>query len=169
MAKTKGEHSFPFFVYKMPTLQKIALFPGSFDPFTKGHLDIVNRGSLLFDKLIIAIGNNTAKQRYFPIEVMKQKIELATNQNPKIAVEIFEGLTSNFAKEVGANFLLRGLRNTTDFEYENTLAQVNNYLNEGLETVFLITNPEYAYISSTIVRELHRYGGNVGKFLPYQL
>jgi len=148
---------------------KIALFPGSFDPFTKGHLDIVERGQGLFDKIIIGIGNNTVKQRYLPIELMKEKIESSINHLPNIEVIIFEGLTSHFAKEIGAQYLLRGLRNTTDFEYENTIAQVNNYLNEGLETVFLITNPQYAYISSTIVREIHRFGGNVEKFLPYTL
>lgn len=150
-------------------MKRIALFPGSFDPFTKGHLDIVERGSLLFDELVIGIGKNTAKQRYLPIDVMKEKIEMAISHNPKIKVQIFEGLTSTFAKEIGAQFLLRGLRNTTDFEYENTIAQVNNYLFDGLETVFLITNPTYAYISSTIVREIHKFGGNVEKFLPYSL
>lgn len=150
-------------------MQKIALFPGSFDPFTNGHLDIVQRGSLLFDKVVIGIGNNTSKQRYISLDVMKEKIELCTRENPKIEVAIFEGLTSSYAQQIGAKFLLRGLRNTTDFEYENTIAQVNNYLNEGLETVFLITHPAYAYISSTIVREIHRFNGNVEKFLPYPL
>jgi pantetheine-phosphate adenylyltransferase len=149
--------------------KKIALFPGSFDPFTKGHLDIVLRGSQLFDEVVIGIGNNTSKQRALPIEVMKTKIEECFANKDKIKVKIFEGLTSNFAKEIGAQYLLRGLRNTTDFEYENTIAQVNNYLNEGLETVFLITHPEFAYISSTIVRELLKFDANVDKFLPYKL
>ena len=154
----------------MPLLmQRIALFPGSFDPFTKGHLDIVQRGSLLFDKVIIGIGNNTSKQRHFPLDVMKERIEFCTKGNPKIEVTVFEGLTSSYAQQIGAQYLLRGLRNTTDFEYENTIAQVNNYLNEGLETIFLITHPAYAYISSTIVREIHRFNGNVEKFLPYSL
>lgn len=150
-------------------MQRIALFPGSFDPFTKGHLDIVQRGSPLFDKIIIGIGNNTAKQRYFPLDLMKEKIAFCTKDLPKVEVAVFEGLTSAYAKQIGANYLLRGLRNTTDFEYENTIAQVNNYLNEDLETVFLITHPAYAYISSTIVREIHRFNGNVEKFLPYSL
>ncbi len=149
--------------------KRIALFPGSFDPFTNGHLDIVVRGSDLFDELIIGIGNNSSKQRYLPIETMKKHIESSVAFDPKIKVIIFEGLTSNFAKEIGARYLLRGLRNTTDFEYENTIAQVNSYLNEDLETVFLITNPQYAYISSTIVREIHKFGGSVEKFLPYEL
>ena len=148
---------------------KIALFPGSFDPFTRGHLDIVERGSTLFDQIIVGIGNNSSKQRYLSIEVMKEKIENTFLHNPKVKVIVFEGLTSLFAKQIGAKFLLRGLRNTTDFEYENTIAQVNNYLNDDLETVFLITHPEHAYISSTIVREILRFGGNVDKFLPYKL
>ncbi len=150
-------------------MEKIALFPGSFDPFTYGHLDIVHRGSLLFDKVVIGIGHNTAKKRYFPLELMKEKIASCVQGNPKIETVVFEGLTSSFAKSIGANYLLRGLRNTTDFEYENTIAQVNNYLNEGLETVFLITHPAHAYISSTVVREVHRFNGNVDKFLPYPL
>jgi pantetheine-phosphate adenylyltransferase len=150
-------------------MQRIALFPGSFDPFTNGHLDIVERGALFFDKVVIGIGNNTTKQRYFPIELMQKKIEGCFANNPKVEVVVFKGLTSSFAKEIGASFLLRGLRNTTDFEYENTIAQVNNYLNEDLETVFLITNPSFAYISSTIVREIHRFEGNVDRFLPYKL
>lgn len=149
--------------------KRIALFPGSFDPFTNGHLDIVVRGSNMFDELIIGIGNNSSKQRYLPIEEMKKKIESAVAFDPKIKVMVFEGLTSNFAKEIGARYLLRGLRNTTDFEYENTIAQVNSYLNEDLETVFLITSPQFAYISSTIVREIHKFGGSVEKFLPYKL
>ncbi|MFN8437121.1 MAG: pantetheine-phosphate adenylyltransferase [Cytophagales bacterium] len=147
----------------------IGLFPGSFDPFTKGHEDIVLRGAKLVDKLIIAIGNNTQKSRMFPVEVMKQKIEEAFKDNPKISVEIYSGLTSHYAKEINANILLRGLRNTTDFEYENTIAQVNNYLNEELETVFLITSPQFAYISSSIVRELHKFGTDVSAFLPYSI
>ena len=118
---------------------------------------------------MIGIGNNTSKQRALPIELMKTKIEECFANNDKIKVKIFEGLTSNFAKEIGAKYLLRGLRNTTDFEYENTIAQVNSYLNDGLETVFLITHPEFAYISSTIVRELLKFEANVDKFLPYKL
>jgi pantetheine-phosphate adenylyltransferase len=150
-------------------MEKIALFPGSFDPFTKGHLDIVQRGSVLFDKVIIGIGHNTSKHRYFPLDLMREKIEFCIKDNPRIETIVFEGLTSSFAKSIRANYLLRGLRNTTDFEYENTIAQVNNYLNEGLETVFLITDPNFAYISSTVVREVHRFGGNLEKFLPYEL
>lgn len=151
-------------------MKKIAIFPGSFDPFTKGHEDIVLRGLTLFDKVIIAIGHNTAKHnRYFEINMMVDKINETFAQHDNIEVVVYNELTATFAKQHGANFLLRGLRNTTDFEYENSISQVNKYLNEELESVFLITSPELAAVSSTIIREVHRYGGNVDPFLPYSL
>lgn len=148
-------------------MKKIALFPGSFDPFTKGHMDIVIRGAALFDELVIGVGINTAKQRYFKIEDMIAKIEEAVKEYPHVKVIPYEGLTASFAKKINAKFLLRGLRNTTDFEYENTIAQANKHQWEELETVFLITDPRLAYISSSIVRDLHKYGANVQEFLPY--
>lgn len=150
-------------------MKKVALFPGSFDPFTKGHADIVSRGLKLFDEVIIGIGTNTQKQRYFPLELMVQKIRAAFNDSDKIRIISYDDLTANVARDLGANFLLRGLRNTTDFEYENTISQVNRHLIEELETVFLITSPELAPISSTIVRELHKFGAKVNDFLPYDL
>jgi pantetheine-phosphate adenylyltransferase len=150
-------------------MNKIAIFPGSFDPFTKGHENIVLRGVDLFDKVIVAIGNNSTKERHFSIEFMISKIKETFVDYPNVEVISFKGLTSNFAKEMGANYLLRGLRNTTDFEYENTIAQVNAHLNEDLETIFLITAPSLAYISSSIVRELHKFDGDVKPFLPYSL
>ena len=151
-------------------MKKIALFPGSFDPFTKGHHDIVLRGLNLFDEIIISIGHNTTKKnRYFDIELMVEKIETLYNENPNVRVVLYNELTSSLAKKHDANYLLRGLRNTTDFEYENTISQMNRYLNEDLETVFLITSPQFAAISSTIIREVHRYGGNVREFLPYDI
>lgn len=150
-------------------MKKVAIFPGSFDPFTKGHENIVLRGTELFDKIIVAIGNNSTKERHFSIEMMEEKIRETFKNHPTVEVMNFKGLTSNFAKEMGANFLLRGLRNTTDFEYENTIAQVNAHLNQNLETIFLITAPSLAYISSSIVRELHKFGGDVKPFLPYDL
>jgi pantetheine-phosphate adenylyltransferase len=150
-------------------MKKIALFPGSFDPFTKGHMDIVIRGAALFDELVIGVGINTAKQRYFKIEDMISKIEEAVKEYPHVKVMPYEGLTASFAKKINAKFLLRGLRNTTDFEYENTIAQANKHQWEELETVFLITDPRLAYISSSIVRDLHKYGANVQEFLPYSI
>lgn len=150
-------------------MKKIALFPGSFDPFTKGHADIVMRGLKLFDEVIIGIGTNSAKKRYFSLEEMIKKIEETFNGNPNVKIVSYDDLTANAALANGANFLLRGLRNTTDFEYENTISQVNRHLTGNLETVFLITSPEFAPISSTIVRELHKFGAKVDDYLPYDL
>jgi pantetheine-phosphate adenylyltransferase len=150
--------------------KKIAIFPGSFDPFTKGHEDIVLRGLQLFDEIIIAIGHNTKKSnRYFDIDLMSDKIRTTFKESPSIRVEVFAELTAEFARRNNAHYLLRGLRNTTDFEYENSIAQVNRNINQDLESVFLITSPQFAYINSSIIREVHRYGGDVAPFLPYAL
>jgi len=151
-------------------MKRVALFPGSFDPFTRGHEDIVLRGLLLFDEIVISIGYNTQKNiRYFPIETMVEKISSTFKKYPAISVKTYAELTAEFARKHNARFLLRGLRNTTDFEYENSIAQVNKHLNEGLESVFLITSPQFAAISSSIIREVHKYGGDVSDFLPYKL
>lgn len=151
-------------------MKRIAIFPGSFDPFTKGHQDIVLRGLALFDEIIVAIGYNSAKsQRYFPIEFMVDKINETFKSEPRISVQTFSELTAAFAKRNGARYLLRGLRNTTDFEYENSIAQVNRQLNPELESVFLITSPAFASISSSIIREVHRYNGDVSTLIPYKL
>lgn len=150
--------------------KRIALFPGSFDPFTKGHEDIVLRGLQVFDEIIIAIGYNSQKsQRYFDIDLMMGKIRETFKNYPNIKVEHFNLLTAEFARQNGAQFLLRGIRNTTDFEYENSIAQVNRELYEELESVFLITSPQFAWISSSIIREVHKYKGDVSEFLPYTL
>ncbi|MEX0884197.1 MAG: pantetheine-phosphate adenylyltransferase, partial [Cyclobacteriaceae bacterium] len=133
-------------------MKKTALFPGSFDPYTKGHHDIVMRGLNLFDEIIISVGHNTTKKsRYFDIEMMVEKINSIYEEMPKVKVILYNELTSSLAKKHQAGYLLRGLRNTTDFEYENTISQMNRYLNEDLETVFLITSPEFAAISSSII------------------
>jgi pantetheine-phosphate adenylyltransferase len=151
-------------------MKRVALFPGSFDPFTKGHEDIVLRGLQLFDEIIIAVGYNSGKsQRYFPIEKMVQHISDTFTEYPGIKVQTYSELTAEYARKNNARYLLRGLRNTTDFEYENSIAQVNRYLNEELESVFLITSPQFASISSSIIREVHRYNGDVSSFLPYKL
>lgn len=150
-------------------MKRIALFPGSFDPFTKGHYDIVIRGQKLFDEIIVAIGQNTKKKRYFPLELMIEKVSETFAHQDRIKVVTYNELTASFVKKFDARFLLRGLRNTTDFEYENSIAQVNTYLNSELESVFLITSPEYAAINSSIIREVHRYNGDINVFLPYEL
>jgi len=151
------------------TLKRIALFPGSFDPFTNGHFDIVIRSLSLFDEVVIAVGYNTSKKRYFDVELISTKIKAVFADYANVSVEIYNELTSEFAKKKGARFLLRGLRNTTDFEYENGISQVNKHLNPELETIFLITSPQYAAISSSIIRELHKYGADTSAFLPYSL
>ncbi|MBX2840244.1 MAG: pantetheine-phosphate adenylyltransferase [Flammeovirgaceae bacterium] len=151
-------------------MKKIALFPGSFDPFTKGHADVVRRGRKIFDEIIISIGFNQNKhKREFDIDLMIQKIEDAFSDDPGIKVITYNELTAHLAQKYKAHFLLRGLRNTTDFEYENSIAQINSHIFENLETVFLITSPEYAYISSSIVREIYKYGQNIEDFIPYKL
>ncbi len=151
-------------------MKKTALFPGSFDPYTKGHHEIVIRGLNIFDEIIIGVGHNTNKKsRYFDLDLMLEKIKSVYVSMPQVKVMVYNELTSSLAKKYQAKYILRGLRNTTDFEYENTISQMNRYLNEDLETVFLITSPEFAAISSTIIREVHRYGGHVEKFLPYKV
>lgn len=151
-------------------MKRVALFPGSFDPFTRGHEDIVLRGLSLFDEIVIAIGYNSKKNtRYFEIERMLGCIRQTFRNYPQISVETYSELTATFAQKKGAAYLLRGLRNTTDFEYENTISQVNRDLNRNMESVFLITSPQLAAINSSIVREVHRYGGDVRAYLPYTL
>ena len=148
---------------------KTAVFPGSFDPFTLGHYDIVIRSLRLFDEVIIAMGHNSQKKRYFDVDVMISKIEHAFREQPQVKVVLYDELTADFAKRYNAHFLVRGLRNTTDFEYENSISQVNRHLNKDLETIFLITSPVYASISSSIIREVHKYKGDIRPFLPYEL
>lgn len=151
-------------------MKKVAIFPGTFDPYTMGHHDIVMRSLKIFDEVIIGIGyNSTKKNRYFEIDLMVEKIKSVYVDISSVKVIVYNELTSTLAKKHNAQFLIRGLRNTIDFEYENTISQMNRYLNEELETVFLITSPEYASISSTIIREVHRYGSNVNEFLPYKI
>jgi pantetheine-phosphate adenylyltransferase len=147
----------------------IALFPGSFDPFTNGHLDIVQRGLALFDQVIVAIGTNSSKQRYLPVEQMQGLIAGLFAHEPRVSVRIFAGLTAEFARETGAAFLLRGLRSSPDFEYEKPIAFGNQHVNPGLETVFLLTSPMLSAISSTIIRDIHRFGGNVDEFVPFAM
>lgn len=150
-------------------MPRIALFPGSFDPFTNGHLDVVRRGIGLFDEVIVAIGTNSSKARYLPAEQMQALIAELFRHEPRVSVRTFRGLTAEFARHTGARYLLRGLRNSPDFEYEKPIAYGNEHLNPGLETVFLLTSPTLSAISSTIIRDIHRFGGNVDAFLPFAL
>ena len=149
--------------------KRIAIFPGPFDPYTLGHLDIVSRGLKIFDHIFIAIGNNPKKNRYFDINLIKEKIHKLYSSNSSIDVVNYNKLTATLAKDLNANFILRGLRNTTDFEFENSISQINKDLNSNLETIFLITSPKLAPISSTIIRDVIRYGGDINKYLPYNI
>ena len=148
---------------------RVAIFPGSFDPFTNGHYDIVTRGLRLFDRIIIGLGYNSQKKRYFSPYQMRSLIERAFSGARNVEVLIYDQLTASLAREQNAAFLLRGLRNTTDFEFENSVSQLNKGLHEELETVFLITSAAYSGINSSLVRELHQYGGDISHYLPYDL
>ena len=147
------------------TSKKIAVFPGSFDPITLGHVDIINRALPLFDTIIIAIGSNAAKNHMWSLEQRKATIESLFENNDTIKVATYQGLTASFCKNQGAQFILRGLRNSTDFEYEQTIAQANDKVN-GIESVFIISSPEYGFISSSIVRDIARNGGDYSKLVP---
>ncbi len=148
---------------------RIALFPGSFDPFTKGHEDIVLRAMDLFDEIHIVIGRNVQKKRHFDLEWMKEKLTQLFETYDKVVVDSYDELTADYAKKKGANYILRGLRNTTDFEFENSIAAFNKNLYPELETIFLITSPQYAFISSSVIREVHAYGGDISNYLPYEI
>ncbi len=144
---------------------KRAIFPGSFDPITLGHLDIIERGITLFDELIIAIGVNSDKKYMFPLEKRKQFIEETFKNEPKIKVVTYEGMTINFCKKMNAQFILRGLRNPADFEFEKAIAHTNRKLSE-IETVFLLTSSGKSYISSSIVRDVIRNNGDYTGLVP---
>lgn len=149
--------------------QKIAVFPGSFDPITTGHVDLVERALPLFDKIIVAIGVNTQKQTLFSLEERIQWLEDVFAHEDRIAVDYFENLTAHYCTRIGANFLLRGLRNASDFDYEKTISQLNHIVGNGIETIFLISQPAYSHISSTIVREIIKGGGDASPFIPGQV
>ena len=145
--------------------KRVALFPGSFDPFTRGHESIVRRALPLFDRFIIAIGVNADKRSFLTMEQRKAMIESVFKDDPRVEVMSYTGLTVDVAREVGAGFIVRGVRLIQDFENEKHLAEVNRDLT-GIETILLYTLPEYSHISSSIVRELHRYGQDVSRYLP---
>jgi pantetheine-phosphate adenylyltransferase len=147
-------------------MDKIAIFPGSFDPFTVGHESIVRRALTMFDKIIIMIGFNSNKDSFFPIEKRLNWINQVFKDNEKVEVRIHEGLTVDFCKEVGAKYILRGIRTSADFEYERAIAQVNKKMHPEIETVFLLTLPEHTPINATIVRDIIFHGGDASMFLP---
>ncbi len=142
-----------------------AVFPGSFDPITLGHVDIIERALPLFDEIVIAIGVNATKSYMWTLEERIEKIEAAFKGISKIKVTSYQGLTADFCKTEKAQYILRGLRNTADFSYEQTIAQANEKVN-GVDSVLLISNPEYSYISSSIVRDIARHGGDYSLLVP---
>ncbi|EDM42986.1 pantetheine-phosphate adenylyltransferase (phosphopantetheine adenylyltransferase) [unidentified eubacterium SCB49] len=147
------------------SVKKIAVFPGSFDPITLGHMDIIKRAIPLFDEIIVAIGTNAAKKYMWSLEERMDKLEKAFSSYPTVTVSDYNGLTAEFCKKNNAQFILRGLRNTTDFTYEQTIAQANEKVNE-VDSVFLICSPEYAFISSSIVRDIARNNGDYSSLIP---
>ena len=147
----------------------IAIFPGSFDPITVGHVDLVKRAVPLFDQIIVAIGINSQKKYLFDLEQRINWLERVFADMPKVRVDSYEGLTAHYCMKVNANYMLRGLRNASDFDYEKTISQLNNIVGKGIETVFLISRPEYSHISSTIVREIITGKGDASPFLPPQI
>ncbi|MCW5907386.1 MAG: pantetheine-phosphate adenylyltransferase [Chitinophagales bacterium] len=150
-------------------MKKIAVFPGSFDPITKGHSDIVLRSLPLFDEIIIAIGVNSQKQSLFSLEQRIAWIKQVFKEQPKVRVESYEGLTVNFCAKMQAGYLLRGIRSSADFEYEKTIAHLNHDMLPEVETVLILARPELSSISSTIVREIIRGKGKVEKFVPAEI
>ena len=145
---------------------KIALFPGSFDPVTKAHVDILKRSISLFDKVVIGIGINSTKQALLPIETRQQILQAVFADEPKVEVQTYFGLTVDYCKQIGAAYMIRGIRTVSDFEYEKAIAQMNHALVPEIESIFIVSKPGYSSISSTIVRDILRNGGDVSQFVP---
>lgn len=147
-------------------MKRIAVFPGSFDPITKGHENIVKRASLLFDEIVVAIGSNSSKSSMFSLDLRTEWLTKVFEQHSNVRVSHYNGLTIDYARSIGARFLLRGVRNGGDFEYERTIAQMTKAMAPELETVILFTDPEFAAINSTVVREILKNHGDVSQFVP---
>ena len=147
-------------------MQRICLFPGTFDPVTLGHVDIINRALPLFDKIIVGIGSNTSKAPMFSDKQRMNWINEIYKDEDRVEGAVYEGLTINFCQKIGAHFILRGIRYVSDFEYEKTIADANRTLDRSIETVFLTGEPKYTSVASTIVRDIIRNGGDASHFLP---
>lgn len=145
-------------------MKRIGLFPGSFDPFTKGHEAVVKKALELFDEVIIGIGTNTSKSYLFSLEKRKEHIRSLFPDNEKVKIETYQKLTVDFCHEIGAGYIIRGLRDSKDFEYEKSIAHMNHDIS-GIETVFFLTDQQYGAINSTIIREIFRNGGNISPFV----
>ena len=147
-------------------MQRICLFPGTFDPVTLGHTDIINRALPLFDKVVVGIGINATKNPMFTADQRKLWFEEIYKNEPKLSVETYDGLTVKFCESIGAKFILRGIRYVSDFEYEKTIADANRTMDSKIETIFLTGEPKYTSVASTIVRDILRNGGDASPFLP---
>ena len=147
-------------------MTKKALFPGSFDPFTLGHASVIEKALTVFDHIVIGIGQNSTKSSYFDLEHRVTWIEENYTSESAVSVEWYQKLTVEYAAEIGCSHIIRGLRNQSDFQYESNIAHLNRELNADIETVFFLCEPKYAAINSTIVREIHRNGGNINAFVP---
>lgn len=147
-------------------MERICLFPGTFDPITLGHTDVIDRALDLFDELVVGIGTNTTKTPMFPVEQRIEWIREIYRDKPKVKVITYEGLTVNFCKQINAHFILRGIRGIADFEYEKAIADVNRMMDNNIETIFLSCTPKYSTIASTLVRDVLRYGGDASQLLP---
>jgi pantetheine-phosphate adenylyltransferase len=145
---------------------KIALFPGSFDPVTKAHVDILKRALPLFDKVVIGIGLNSTKPAYLNLEKRKEILRAVFADEPKVEVQTYEGLTVEFCKKIDAKYMIRGIRTVSDFEYEKAIAQMNHALAPDIESIFIVSKPGYSSISSTIVRDIMRNNGDISQFIP---
>jgi pantetheine-phosphate adenylyltransferase len=146
-------------------MQRICLFPGTFDPITLGHIDIINRALPLFDKIIVGIGINTSKSPMFSAEQRVDWVNQIYKDDQRVCCQTYEGLTVHYCQQVGANFILRGIRYVSDFEYEKTIADANRTLDKNIETVFLTGEPKYTSVASTIVRDILKHKGNAAPFL----
>ena len=147
-------------------MDKIAVFPGSFDPITKGHESIIKRALPLFDKIIVAIGMNAEKQHFFPIQKRMKWIQQVFQDEPKIVVDKYSGMTVDYCRKMNAGFILRGLRTSADFEFERSIGQINKKLYPEIETIFLLTTPELTALNSSIIRDIIRHGGDASPFVP---
>lgn len=145
---------------------KIALFPGSFDPITKAHVDILKRSVSLFDKVYVGIGLNSNKKPLLDINMRLEMLKAVFADDSRIEIVTYEGLTVDYCKEIGASHMIRGIRTVSDFEYEKAIAQMNHALIPEIESIFIVSKPGYSSISSTIVRDILRFGGDVGQFVP---
>ncbi|MBK6639767.1 MAG: pantetheine-phosphate adenylyltransferase [Bacteroidetes bacterium] len=147
-------------------MERIAVFPGSFDPITVGHVDIIKRGLKIFDRIIVGIGSNAEKKYMFDLQKRETWVQQTFASESRISVVTYQGLTVDFCKKMNAGFILRGLRNSSDFEFEKAIAHMNGAISNGLETIFILTDLRYAAVSSSIIRDIIRNGGDVSAFLP---